>query len=80
MTKAEKRKFLRELTSNVLKDVLAKVDQMPDEWDGIELRRYLADRFEAASIKLPGSKFGGERKAMRSRYRAYRNEVLVRNL
>jgi DNA-binding LacI/PurR family transcriptional regulator len=38
--------FIYELVDAVKRDVIDKADLMPDEWDGEELRRYLADRFE----------------------------------
>ena len=51
------------------KIVLANVDKMPEEWDGIELREYVADKF-TESKAAPSER----------RFRDYRNEVLVRNL
>ena len=38
-------KFIRELCDNIRDDVLSQVDRMPFEWDGHELRMYLAERF-----------------------------------
>jgi hypothetical protein len=70
MTRAEKAVFVDELVESVKQDVLMKFSQMPEEWDGIELRQYLADVF-ARSAHWGNSKM---------RLRAYRNEVLVRNL
>ena len=54
MTLEERRRFTVDLIGNVQADILAKLDQMPDEWDGHELRRYIAERFEAASFGLLG--------------------------
>lgn len=45
VTKQEKRQFINELVSSVRDSVLAKVNEMPEAWDGIELRQYLADKF-----------------------------------
>lgn len=73
MTKADKKRFARELTQSVLKTVIANVDRMPEEWDGIELRDYIADKFdESRAFK--------HRPYMRKRASEYRNEVIVRNL
>lgn len=69
MTKKDKRRFIRELIGSVKKTVLANVDKMPEEWDGIELREYVADKF-TESKAAPSER----------RFRDYRNEVLVRNL
>lgn len=73
MTKANKRKFIRELVGSVKKTALANVDKMPENWDGIELREYIADKF-AESKAMPSRPY------MKQRVSDYRNEVLVRNL
>lgn len=70
-----KRKFVRELVQNVQADILAKVDQMPDDWDGHELRRYVADKFnESASWPTHGKTPYARRRS------SYRNTVAVFNL
>lgn len=71
MTRKEKRLFLRELTSNVLSDLLKKLPKTPDDWNGIELRQWVADSFSSCVFKgtMPPS-----------RKRKYNNEVLTRNL
>lgn len=74
MTKREKRVFVRELIGSVKKSVLANVDRMPDEWDGIELREYIADKFADSKA------FSKGRPHLKRRASDYRNEVLVRNL
>jgi hypothetical protein len=50
VTKAGKQKFIAELIDNVKREIITKVPQMPEEWDGIELRQYIADRFAACVI------------------------------
>lgn len=65
-----KTEFIRDLTSNVVKSILAKVPEMPAEWDGHELREYLADEFarnRSALMREPRSR----------RLRDYRNTVNV---
>jgi hypothetical protein len=77
MTKAEKRKFIKDLTAAVARDAIAKIDRMPEEWDGHELRRYLADQFDrevSALMNIKGAR------ANRSRFRAYRNTIATTNL
>lgn len=73
MTKAGKKRFIRDLIKNTQGTILANIDKMPNEWDGIELRQYIADKF-SESIYVP---FTGNEKMRR---REYKNEVLVRNL
>jgi hypothetical protein len=71
VTLREKRKFIRDLMENVFVEMRTKAAQMPEEWNGIELRQLLADKFnhETCPHLLTGR-----------RKRDYRNEVIVRNL
>jgi len=75
MNKQEQEQFVRELTGNVLAEVLAKSVQWPDDWDGHELRQLLADAFAASSCMSDAMK---DKRA--ARRRAYENTVLVENL
>lgn len=78
MTRREKQKFVRDLIGSVQKTILAKIPQMPEEWDGIELRQLIADTFanqcHSRSMRAGLTKTGRERQAN------YKNECLVRNL
>ena len=64
MNLREKRAFVRSLANSVRDAILARADAMPDEWDGHELRQFLADEFERE--KSPRVMSG-------RRLRAYRN-------
>jgi hypothetical protein len=77
MTPFDKATFCRELIANVQAEILANVDRFPEEWDGHELRRYIADRFEAATISLRRDRMDPR---YQSRMRNYRNAVNVNNL
>jgi len=63
--------FIRELMRNAKKGMLEKVDSMPDNWDGIELRKFCADYLKTNFV------WGTQNK---QRMREYQNEVLVRNI
>ena len=71
MTKREQARFIRELTGNVTRDLLATVPKLPDTWDGHELRQLIADRFALSSFTL---------KEDRRRWRAYQNTIITENL
>lgn len=73
MTKKEQLRFCNELIHNIAVEIRGKVKNFPEEWDGIELREYIAEKFSLASFTI-------KEKHNRSRLRAYRNEVLVRGL
>lgn len=69
MTPAEKKVFIHDLCASIKHSILEKVERMPEEWNGIELRQLLADRFSDAT--------GG---MTRKRLREYKNAVRVNNL
>jgi hypothetical protein len=77
MTKIQQVNFVLDLCHAVRKDVVAQIDdgKIPEEWDGHELRRLLADRFEdAAQMSRPMADKRGKR------YRDYANVKLINNL
>lgn len=47
MTKEEKVQFIKKLTDSIRDELVARVDEMPEEWDGHELRELLAAKFDA---------------------------------
>ena len=70
MDKQRKKTFIRELIRAVEREIISKVFRMPEEWDGIELRRYIAAAFRDCAI----GDFPPARK------RRFLNEIAVRNL
>jgi len=72
MDKPTKIELVRNLTRSVgeilINDIVA--DKIPEDWDGIELRRLLAERFQRQVIGTMS----------RSRKREFENTVLVNNL
>lgn len=73
MNQDEKIEFVKELSKNVTDDIVSAIlhDFVPDDWDGIELRWYLAERFSQVVFKGTGSN---------ARKHRYNNAVLVNNL
>ncbi|NCX56251.1 MAG: hypothetical protein EBW87_03530 [Burkholderiaceae bacterium] len=69
MDSDQKTKFIRDLTTSVVMDIIASVRKMPEEWDGHELRQFIADKFAWNTTAMT-----------RSRMKDYKNEVVVRNL
>lgn len=73
MDKAEKVRFIHTLTATVIDRIESQIydGKIPDEWDGIELRWLLADKFTDCTYS-----------AMRfqTRRRNYKNTVVVNNL
>jgi len=57
MTRQKQAAFLRELTGSVREEMLAhvKAGRVPDDWDEIELRWWIADRFAQCQFKGAGS-------------------------
>jgi hypothetical protein len=79
MTKDEKQQFIGDLIATIRASIIARVDDMPEEWDSIELRRYIADRFEehTADDWRSDSVRGYNRN---KRLAAYRTKCIDRNL
>lgn len=71
MNANERIQFIRELTANVTSEIIEKNNRLPDDWNGIELRQYIADKFAASVFK--GTMSIG-------RMRAYKNTVIINNL
>lgn len=71
MKKEEKRRFIEDLLDSVKKSILAKVDKMPDEWDGKELRWYIVDY---VNLEVEW-----ERDKRSSRYKEYQNTCIIKN-
>lgn len=65
----DQKAFARELIGRVQGEIIDNVSNMPSDWDGHEIRQYIADRFAAQVFKMEGA-----------RARNYRNTVLVANL
>lgn len=71
MNKNEKRSFIRQLSRNIINEALSNIPKMPENWDGHELRLYLADRFRAAVMSncMQGK-----------RLKEYKNTIIINNL
>lgn len=75
MSARQKRAFIRELSDNIRDSLLEKVSNMPEEWDGHELRCLLAERHrQSASMSLIIKEPRGKRA------RKFNNTVLIQNL
>jgi hypothetical protein len=73
MTARQKATFICELMASVQKSILAKINQMPPEWDDFELRQYIADQF----IKVSPFAYQPE---LRLRAKIYKNGVIANRL
>lgn len=51
-TRAGKRRFIRTLCNSVRDELIAKVERMPADWDGHELRELIADTFNFSRTRL----------------------------
>jgi hypothetical protein len=57
MTRQQQAQFIHELTGSVRQEMLGhvKAGRVPGDWDGIELRWWIADHFEKCQFKGAGS-------------------------
>lgn len=69
----ERRQFLRNFCDNMRDSAVMMAGKMPEEWDGHELRKYLADKFAwEVSERMRGGRS--------TRVKNYVNECITRNL
>lgn len=68
-TTRQKAKFISELIASVEKRLKQQVKRVPKEWDGNELRQWIADAFVANAVPFKGK-----------RRKAYNNDVAINGL
>ena len=71
MTRKEQRTFVRELVRDVESDLLNKLSRVPEDWDGIELRWWVAEIYSRIVVSDTG---------LKQRRSEYKNSVIVNNL
>jgi len=75
LTKQQKLNFVRELLASMEESITAKLDRIPAEWDGIELRQYIAEIAADNADKCRNHLRGNTKRG-----RAYRNALAIQNL
>jgi hypothetical protein len=45
MTQQERQEFIKQHIDKIKNDIYGRANRMPDEWDGLELKQYIADSF-----------------------------------
>jgi len=75
MTKAEKKLFIKNFTKTFVDEFISKIDKVPEDWDGIEIRTWLADTVsdEARRWEIKQNPKG-------KRARKYRNDIAISEL
>jgi len=71
MTKKDQRRIIRELCNNLKASMRVDSGRIPENWDGIELRQWLADRVQE-NVNY--------RRMDGARLRDYKNDCLSLNL
>lgn len=67
----ERARIIRELCDGLKADLLSRLLEFPDNWDGIELREYFAET---------ARRYANPANMDRARMKQYRNDVLTLNL
>lgn len=62
-----RKQFLRNFLRDCCKDIIGRAGKMPENWDGFELRQYVADFFASEVVQMS-----------RQRKREYRNDLLTK--
>lgn len=71
MTRTEQRQFVDNLMTSINRSLLEKIDKLPEDWDGREIRQWISDTVREQAGTL-------DRKT--KRFRDYQNAVAVNNL
>jgi hypothetical protein len=50
MNKEEKELFINNFINSIKEDLLSKLDSIPENWDGFELRHYINIKFEQENL------------------------------
>lgn len=76
MNKAQQIKFINNLTNAIKLDIINKIeyDKIPDNWDGVELRQLLADKFAVEVMR------GDWRDKRNSRRKEFERVCIVENI
>ena len=69
MNLEERKQFIESLVDSVRAKLIEDAEQMPDEWDGIELRRLIKERFDNQVVRME-----------LGRWQAYQSGLLARDL
>jgi hypothetical protein len=71
MDRKEKEDFIEEILEVTKEKIMAKLDKIPEDWDGFELRQLIADytREQIAYVKMD-----------KKRFKEYENTRMVENL
>lgn len=72
MTRADQKTFINTVCKNLKKGLLEKIKDIPEEWDGHELRLWVKDYYETNFVVTSAMKG--------SRLKDYKNEIIVKNL
>ena len=87
MTKSEQKKIVADLLRSLTDTLAAKIDRVPENWDGHELRAWLLETaragfdFGLCGTETPGRLRGpAEAKAVRARRKAFRNDLVKYDL
>lgn len=75
MTRQEQSQFVIDLINNVRVDILKSIEgnKIPEEWDGIELREFISEKFDRERSSLLSDK-------RYQRSKDYLNHILIKNL
>jgi hypothetical protein len=76
MNKREQIRFTRDLVRSVTRTMTDQIrkGKIPQDWDGLELRELLKDKFAEQSVKMHLDR------SFKTRYKEYKNHVLVNYL
>lgn len=72
MSKKEQIEMIVSIMKNLEADLMSKVDKIPDEWNGFEIKQWISDYYKSHFV---------QNKALNGiRLKNYNNDIRVKNL
>jgi hypothetical protein len=72
MNRSDKKQLILSVCDSLREDLVKKIEYLPDEWDGHEIRKWIADYYTTNYVI--GSSLIGRR------LKDYKNDIIVKNL
>jgi hypothetical protein len=78
MTKQEQTKLIKSFLNSMKKDILDKVEKLPENWDGWEIKHWIAEKFDSEDLLSRNkNQLSSVKKWKR---RECENDILINNL
>lgn len=78
MTKQEQTKLIESFLNSMKKDLLNKIEKLPENWDGWEIKHWIAEKFDSEDLLSRNKKQLNNMKKLQRR--ECETDILINNL